>query len=156
MMKSMLSRSVILLLAVLVSLSVTAAPVIMWEDFEDAGGAPAFDSSFLHAIGSHPDAPGSPEWVLSDLYSPSDCLWLYPAADYITFDLDAGDYVQHASVDLSDRGGDTTVEFIGETGTLTFDMMWVRGRRMKRITQISVPFRDFSSIRMTGCLTMWF
>jgi len=43
MMKSMLSRSVILLLAVLVSLSVTAAPVIMWEDFEDAGGAPAFD-----------------------------------------------------------------------------------------------------------------
>jgi len=105
-----------------VSVSVCeAAPVLLWEDFEDGGGAPALDSSFLHTIGSHPDSPGSPEWLLTDLYSPTDCLWLGPAADYITLDLDAGDYIQHASVDLSDRGGDTTVEFIGETGKLTFE-----------------------------------
>ena len=98
-----------------------ADPVVMWEDFEDAGGAPAFDSAFLHSIGSHPDAPGSLEWTLTDLYSPTDCLWLYPALDYITLDLESGLYIEHASVDLSDRGGDTTVEFIGGIGTLTFE-----------------------------------
>ncbi len=97
-----------------------ADPVILWEDFEDAGGAPAFDSSFLHSIGAHPDSPGSLEWTLTDLYSPTDCLWLWPASDYITLDLESGLYIEHASVDLSDRGGNTTVEFIGGTGTLAF------------------------------------
>jgi len=93
----------------------------MWEDFEDAGGAPALDSSFLHTIGAHPDSPGSFDWSLTDLYSPTDCLWLWPASDYITLDLTPGLYIEHASVDLFDRGGNTTVEFVGTIGTLSFE-----------------------------------
>lgn len=34
---------------------VCATPTILWEDFDDGSGAGAFDPSFVHTFGPHPE-----------------------------------------------------------------------------------------------------
>lgn len=44
---------------------VCATPIILWEDFDDGSGIGAFDSSFVHTIGPHPErGTGELDWEL--------------------------------------------------------------------------------------------
>ncbi len=93
-----------------------ANPSILWEDFEDENGNGAFDPAFIHTVGYWDDGSGKPlHWDIHDFRLPSMALSLYHGTDYITFDLDDGQFVSHISVNVYDSI-DSTIVFFGTDG----------------------------------------
>lgn len=112
------------LLGAALLLSPAHADSVIWaEDFEDEDGNGAFDPMFMHVIGAHPDdpTPSTFNWDFIDLALGGVAFGLEPASDYVTVMLEDGQYVSHASVDVYDSDGSSTILFIGATDTLTFE-----------------------------------
>lgn len=106
----------------------TVAPAhgeIIVEDF-DSNGSGGFDPAFNHWL-YFPGEPGEPGYWEIGFYGGSYVLWLYPATDEITFNLDEGDYADWGCVTLADWCGIgcTTAEFIGTLDSVTFSNEYI-------------------------------
>lgn len=102
---------------------VYATPTILWEDFDDGSGTAAFDPSFVHTFGPHPER-GSEylDWQFNgESIGNSFLIVGFDTQDYITFILEPGQYVSHVSVS---HFSDTTesISFIGQQGRQDFEL----------------------------------
>lgn len=99
---------------------VCATPTILWEDFDDGSGTGAFDPSFVHTFGPIPsNDTGIFNWEFYGGFPGNPCLMVDSGTqDFITFILEPGQYVSHASVLYAPFGG--TISFIGQHGSEYF------------------------------------
>lgn len=107
----------------LVTISLACAtPTMLWEDFDDGSGVGAFDSSFVHTIGPHPErGTGELDWAFNgETYGNLFLNVDLGTQDYITFLLEPGQYVSHASVSYVPFGG--SISFIGQYGSEVLDL----------------------------------
>lgn len=92
------SCTTLLILGCVAIVPARAARVV--EDFEGGPSGGFNNPTFIHNIG-YDEIDGSRlHWAFSDResVSPDHSLWLMPAADYITFDLAPGEYVDYVEV----------------------------------------------------------
>ncbi|MFU8780091.1 MAG: hypothetical protein ACNA71_03600 [Kiritimatiellia bacterium] len=96
-----------------------ATPYVLWETFSDTDGNPAFHPLFVHSFEPHPERGTEHlSWDIGGYDSGN--WWLYVGSttiNYITFLLEPGQYVSHASVSHPEGQGDIT--FIGQNGSKT-------------------------------------
>jgi len=82
-------------------------------------------NTFTSGIFQHNIVPMPPvdytSWDISTFGSPpsGNALDLWPAIDEVTFDLNQGEYIDYASIQLSDYSNGTTFEVTGSLGTYT-------------------------------------
>ncbi len=101
---------------------VCATPTLLLEDFDDGNGIGAFDPSFAHTLGPGPNnGTGVLDWEFNGESIGNSFLYVgLDTQDYITFLLDPGQYVSHASVSYVPFGG--SISFIGQYGSEVLDL----------------------------------
>jgi len=142
-----------------------ATPVIMWEDFDDGNGNGAFDPAFVHTISGF-DEYGISEYEIGDFLHcgreggvPDGNFRLFVDGfqDYITFNLEPGQYVSHASVSHVMSHGRIT--FVGQYDSSTYsgagwlDVPWIVTEadmsEIGSIQAIILSEHTFDDIRIT-------
>ncbi len=94
-----------------------ANPSILWEDFEDENGNGAFDPAFIHTFDDQGYYDFYTYYNTGPVFSLND--WI---TDYVTFNLEEGQFVSHASLDVLAVEGDGSIQFIGETDSVTYNI----------------------------------
>lgn len=104
-----------------------ASPTILWEDFDDGSGTGAFDPSFVHTFGPHPERGTEYlDWQFVGESIGNPCLYADSGTqDYITFPLESGQYVSHASLFYTTATDMGSITFIGQNGIQVFDDLMI-------------------------------
>jgi hypothetical protein len=107
---------------------ILTAPAMAVQHVEDFEYETPDSNTFTNGVFQHnilPPTGGQPgsEWweITNDFLNPTpisgNALFLAPAIDEVTFDLNPGEYIGYAAIDFVDWGGGTTFEVIGTLDT---------------------------------------
>lgn len=135
----------------------SAKATLITEDFQVDGnpGVPGFDPLFDHNVDR--DEFGRNEGVNSSFttsrfVSPGHSLFIGSGTDYITFNLDPGEYVDYAEVWLTSFQSNPPAYFhaIGTQGELIIEVQGTFSSPLERVDTAAANLGEIVEIRLTG------